>query len=154
MVDGVEECLAGAGSSREKLLEVIDLLIGTYAQDGPIIDLYAFYQSSKADFLPNMLSRMKIALETFFDHWLKQNKNSRYDAAYLQEAAIGMCKIVARSQNPAAAHEPRCGAPQLTQAEAICSILLNPMSMDVTTEPSVADHDAKTSVRVLGDIML
>ena len=139
MVDAVEKCLTGARSPQVNLLEAIDLLIASYARDAAIIDLFSAYRASKPDTLPDVLGRMDVAFKMFFDHWLKESKNSVYDAAYLQQAAIGMCKIVAPCRNPETLHDPRCEAQRTTQAEAICSILLNPMSRAETVKPSALE---------------
>lgn len=127
MVEAVENCLLGEKEPREKLRQVVDILIESYAKDAVIIDLFIAYQGSRADKLPDLIGKMEAALLTFFDHWLRQNPSTVYDATYLQKATIGMCKIVARRDQPGSAKDSSPDARQMTQAEAICAMLLEPM---------------------------
>ena len=135
MVEAVGNCLLGGKEPREKLLEVIDILIGSYARDAVIIDLFIAYQASKADKLPDLIGSMEAALVTFFDHWLQDNQGRIYDAVYLQKAAIGMCKIVARREQPGSLQVSSPDLRRMTQAEAICAMLLEPMAKADGTAP-------------------
>ena len=127
MVEAVENCLVAATEPHIKLLQVVGILIESYARDAVVIDLYIAYRGSKADELPDLIGRMEAALVTFFDQWLQNNQDRVYDAAYLQKAAIGMCKIVARRDPPGSPQESSPDGRRMTQAEAICAMLLEPM---------------------------
>ena len=127
MVEAVESYLRGGKEPRDKLRHVVEILLESYARDAVIIDLFIAYQSSRADKLPDLIGNMEAALLTFFEQLLQQKPSTVYDATYLQKATIGMCKIVARRGHPGSARDSSPDASQMTQAEAICAMLLEPM---------------------------
>ena len=139
LVDGVDQCLKGLGSPRENLLKAVGLLIEYYARDAIIIELFVSYRASKADKIPDLLQKMEAAFTTFFEHWLQQNRDSVYDAVYLQKAAIGMCKIVARRCQEESVDDSRRVSEPMSQAEAICAILLQPVAKAEIAGLSVPD---------------
>ena len=146
MVEAVENCLNGAGDPRERLLRAIDILIDHYARDAVIIDLFCTYRASKADALPDWMGRMEAAFVTFFDQWLQQNQDRIYDAVYLQKAAIGMCKIVARRDDPGSPPASSRDFRRMTQAEAICAMLLEPMAKAEIVPVSALDAGSTPSL--------
>lgn len=129
MVESVKTCLNGERDPRQKLLQAVDILIASYARDAAIIDLFISYRASKADKLPDLMGEMDAAFVTFFGEWLQHNRDRIYDAVYLQKAVIGMCKIVARRGDPGSSgDETTRDTQRMTQAEAICAMLLEPMA--------------------------
>ena len=135
MVEAVEKCLTGDGEPRDKLRQIVEILIESYARDAVVIDLFIAYQSARADKLPDLIGNMEAALLAFFNLWLQKHPSTVYDAAYMQKATIGMCKIVARSDPSGSAEDSSPVARHMTQAEAICALLLEPMAKADRTTP-------------------
>ena len=142
MVEAVKNCLSGEKEPHEKLRQVVDILIESYARDAVIIDLFIAFQGSRADKLPDLIGQMEAALLTFFDHWLRQNPRTVYDASYLQKATIGMCKIVARREHSGSVKNSSPDVRQVTQAEAICAMLLEPMPKAERPSPGAGTGSA------------
>ncbi len=152
MVEAVHNSLCGAGDPRENLLQAIDVLIEAFAKDAVIIDLFIAHRGAKDDVLPDLIGGMEAALVDFFSHWLQGQPDRIYDAVYLQKAAIGMCKIVARRDRSETVQDASPDPRRMTRAEAICAMLLEPMAESEGHVPAVGTGPApSTESQTSGD---
>ena len=128
LVDKVIASLNRVGSAQQKLLRAVDFLLEYYSRDAVIIQLFSEHSASAPDVaLPDILGDLENSLRSFFQSLQSPNRESVYDAVFLQKAMIGMCKNVATLQDGA------------LRASMICSVLLgSAFDAEVAQVPELA----------------
>ncbi len=132
LVDEVAACFDDLEPARQQLSRAIVVLLDAFSRDGIIIQLFSQYRLSQAETtVPDLLSHLDVCLVSFFERWLRDNKNSIYDASFLQKALIGICKSIGDEGN---SELKRGSSQQKNRAWMICSMLIGPVCVSVARE--------------------
>ena len=140
LVDRTRSCFEHEGPARQRLCKVIEALLEAYTRDAAVIALYSHHRASKPNpSLPDLLEDFHALVEAFFEAWLIEHPGSVYDAAFLRQAMVGVCRNLARRRielpDPHNPDDLGCRR----SAEMICSMLLGPTARDTAGTPALVD---------------
>ena len=82
LVGEVSACFEGLDPTRQQLSRAIVVLLDAFSRDGIIIQLFGQYRLSDTS-VPDLLSDLDACLVSFFERWVRDNKDAPYDASFI-----------------------------------------------------------------------
>ena len=128
LVDKVLVIIDECKSLREALPQMVDALLESYSRDAAIIELFSEYKAATPEaVVPDLLRGLDLAVRSFFQQRLNDEKRCIYNSEFLQKALLGMCKAVARRHATGSGQTAPQGHAPADHGDMICNMLMGAM---------------------------